>query len=178
LCSGNTRRANRELAERDVDIPESTLRTWKERTQKQAYQQLVEEELPQVYAAIAERCEDLALAQADVEAKLLAKLEGDLDKLDARDLASSLRNVNVAKAVNIDKASLVRGKPTEIREDRSLTEVARALSKYASVVKVNGQVVDSTAVELPALAGSDDSRATQVRQQRAPAPASSSGQDK
>lgn len=149
LCSGNYRRAGRELRERGVQIPDDTLRKWKDHTHKGSYQQIVEQELPQVYAAIAERCEDLALEQAEVEAVALEKLRQDLPSMDGRDVSNALRNLATSKAINIDKASVVRGRPTEIREDRTLVEVARSLNQYAGVVKVTGEVVESTAQELP-----------------------------
>lgn len=149
LCSGNVRRAERELTARGKRIPYTTLKDWKLRYHAQDYERIVEAELPKIYGEIATRCEDLALAQADVEESLLNRLVAVAPTMDARDLSSALRNVGVAKAVNIDKASLVRGRPTEIREDRSIGDLTRALHRFRGVVRVQPgeEPVDAEVVE-------------------------------
>ena len=48
-------------------------------------------------------------------------------QLSPRDTAGAIRNVIVAKAVNIDKASLIRGRPTEIRATADITDLLRGL---------------------------------------------------
>jgi hypothetical protein len=42
--------------------------------------------------------------------------------------AGALRNVAVTKAVNIDKASVIRGRPTELRAHIDVTDILRRLS--------------------------------------------------
>ena len=74
-------------------------------------------------------------------------MDAQADELSARDTAGALRNVSVAKAVNIGKASAIRGRPTEVVSHRSLESLRRTL-----VAKHPGLVVDSTAEELPPVA--------------------------
>jgi hypothetical protein len=72
-----------------------------------------------------------------------------------RDTAGAIRNVSVAKAVNIDKASVIRGRPTEIAAEADVTELLRALNSFGGVVKVNPVLlgeepeIESTAEEEP-----------------------------
>jgi hypothetical protein len=157
FCSGNTRRAARELqATGTRAIPRDTLNNWVRGKHRARYERIVEEILPTIYAGIAQRSEDLATRMAEVEEELLERVKARADELKPHEAASSLRNVTVAKAVNIDKAGLIRGRPTEIGEERTLVEVARALERFEGIVKINTEVLEGTAEEVEEAAAAED----------------------
>jgi hypothetical protein len=74
--------------------------------------------------------------------------------LSPRDTAGALRNVSVSKAVNIDKASAIRGRPSEITANIDVTDLLCSLANnYGGIVKVNPMLlseeppIESTAID-------------------------------
>jgi len=138
LSSGNIPRALKLLAEQDAEIPESTLREWVGKTHAERYSRVCDEVLPRVYGAMAQQSEDAAMRLAEVETQLAERMSEESDNLKAGEVAGALRNVTVAKAVNVDKASLIRGRPTAITERRDASELLRSLaSRFSGMVKVD-----------------------------------------
>ena len=135
LCSGNKRKASERTG-----ISCSTLAQWKSKQYPDEYKRIVEKELPRVYGEIAERCEDLALTESAIEEELALKLQAEMHEMKPSDVSTALRNMAVAKAVNIDKASLVRGRPTAITERRDASELLRSLAnRFGGMVKVDAE---------------------------------------
>jgi hypothetical protein len=62
-------------------------------------------------------------------------------------LPGALRNVETAKAINVDKSALLRGRPTQIVERRDAAELLRKL-QATGVVALDLPAVDSTAEEV------------------------------
>jgi hypothetical protein len=130
------------LADQGWPINRETLRSWVG-THENRYLEIQQQELPRIYARIAEQSEQLVDELSRAEWELLEKLRTETPNLKPGDVAGALRNVTVSKAVNFDKASLARGRPTEIHETRQLTEILRSLTATAAA-----KVIDSTAEEL------------------------------
>jgi hypothetical protein len=111
--------------------------------------------MPGIYDRIAEDSERIVQDLAELEAQLVDQLREQAGDLAPRDTAGAIRNVSVAKAVNIDKASVIRGRPTEIAAEADVTELLRALNSFGGVVKVNPVLlgeepeIESTAEEEP-----------------------------
>ena len=113
------------------------------------YRRIYEEELLGIYARIAEKSEDLIETYGGLEAELAERVRALMPEMRAGEAAGALRNVAVSKAVSIDKASVIRGRPTEIREERTMVDVARSLQRFAGIVKVNPELIAGTAEEIP-----------------------------
>jgi uncharacterized Ntn-hydrolase superfamily protein len=156
LCSGNSERAARALADQGWQIDARTLRKWRG-AHANRYEQLQAGVLPAVYGRIAERAENIAERLADLEEDAADRVAELLPDMKAGEAAGALRNVSVSKAVNIDKASVVRGRPTEIREDRSIEQTLRALARFMPEIKASplAQAIDTTAEEIPELGPRD-----------------------
>lgn len=155
ICSGNTRRAAQLLEDQGTTIPRSTLENWKH-IHPERYQRIQDTVMPKIYSRIAERSEDIVDRMADIEAKLADKLEQEVPNLKPADVAGALRNAAVTKAVNFDKASLARGRPTEIKQTSDMAGILRGLERFSSLVKVNWDVMDAeqvSEVESPQLSG-------------------------
>ena len=113
-AGGSTKRAAKALEAEGRKVPESTLRLWRSDLYADRYREIEADELPKRYARLAERCEANAERLGVIEELLTDRLEAEASGLTPRDAAGALRNVSVAKAVNIDKASVIRGRPSEI----------------------------------------------------------------
>jgi hypothetical protein len=139
LCSGTSRRASAELGAVGIDVDQSTLHRWRTALHTRRYERLYKEQLPRIGERVALRCEELAESQADLAARLVRAIDEKLPDIPARDLPGALRNVETAKAINVDKSALLRGKPTQIVERRDAGELIRRLNALG--------VIDSTAEE-------------------------------
>jgi hypothetical protein len=129
IASGNARKATALLAKQGVSIPRTTLQMWANQLYVERYRQIKREVMPAIYDRIAERSEQIADDLADLEGQLAEQMRRQAPELSPRDTAGALRNVSVAKAVNIDKATVIRGRPTEITAHVDVTEVLKNLSE-------------------------------------------------
>lgn len=116
-CNGNGRKAERLLAEDEgtPHIDHATLYRWKVHQHAEQYERVKAEVLPKVRLKAAERHMDLSDRLMDTEGLILERLNQNVDNLDPRDLAGSLRNVSTSGAIHTDKAQLLADQPTEIR---------------------------------------------------------------
>ena len=152
LCSGNCERAAKGLAEHDEKYaaPDArTLRRWKAQ-HSELYSRVESDALPRVRAELASEFTDLARAELNVTRKLLSRLDSEADALAPRDLAGAIRNLKVSGAVGVDKAQLLRGEPTEIKQNRSSAEILRALKDRYGVEVVDGTAEDVTDADVVA----------------------------
>ena len=149
LASGNSRRASAMLKERGQKVPHTTLDTWKHRTHPERYERIQADTLPKVRARLADEMEALAQDQIDLEAEITKRLRERLGEIPDRDLSGSLRNVAVAKGINMDKTAPIRGEPTQIIG----SPVERAEDALAALRR-HGLLVEAEAVEVE---GSEDS---------------------
>jgi hypothetical protein len=144
LCNGNTHAAHRNLKAVDISIPRPTIEGWVRKIHRERYQQLRHELVPRIHAKIAAECEDTAELAGQLEREMLVKLGKDYKQLAPRDQAGAIRNVSTTKAINVDKAALLRGQPTEIVEHRQ-----SAAELWAEFETMFPSVVNSTAEEMP-----------------------------
>jgi hypothetical protein len=143
LCNGNTRAAHRNLKAEGVHIPRPNIERWARVLYRQRYQELRAELVPRIHAKIAANCEDRAEQADELERKMLAKFGEDFEQLAPRDQAGAIRNVSTVKAINVDKAALLRGQPTEIvKHERSTDEL------WAEFRQMFPSIIPGTAVEI------------------------------
>lgn len=146
-------------------IDDATLRTWKSK-HRDNYDRLAKDLESQVVDKIAAEAENLAIRIAEVEAKIIAGLDDAAIKtLDAKDMASTLRNLSTSKALQIDKlSSPLRERPSHVQQDSGehlLTSIARLLGKPIPVTnEAEPQHIETSAV--PLSTGSDDPNAPEL----------------
>jgi CBS domain-containing protein len=141
--AGNVAEARRSLSEAGVDVPAETLRNWKRTDEyeriRHEYGQRLED---YVVAEIRERM----VEQSDLERLALQKTREALENDDVRDPARTMRDIAHAKAQNIDKLRVMTGRPTDISENRSLTELVKALEALGIAKVESGPVVEGELV--------------------------------
>lgn len=113
LVAGNTRRAARELKAQGHPVPRTTLSSWQD-IHADRLAELRRDVVPQIQARMAQQSEDLAERQVEAQHKAIDRFLIKVAELGPRDAASAVRDMAVSRAVNIDKAQLLRGQPTEI----------------------------------------------------------------
>jgi hypothetical protein len=143
--SGNAKRACTLLKKGTAGDPWSKYPTSKTIEEWQAkyadrFNEIRAEVVPLVKARLADVHTDLAQSLADLEARTLESLEGELDELSAKDRINLVRNAAIAGAVHVDKAQLLRGEATHIVK-RELPEIVRALA-------AKGVYIEGTATEI------------------------------
>lgn len=133
ICGGSGRRAQKELLEHHgIETSNEALYKWKRYPR---YERIRAELAPKLQEQVAQQCEDAANRAHEVETNLLERLA--TADIDDKDLAKSLKFVTDSKGTNIDKAALLRGRPTQITEHRDATSLIRKLQAQG-VVTVEG----------------------------------------
>lgn len=148
LYGGQARPASRFLKTNGVDIPESTLRNWKNRYPDRYYR-LYEDHMSEVVSREVAELSDLAQAiregieiAADLELRRLkaSKVGGE----GVKDAAQSAAKLSASLKVVGDHVLALQGKPSVVVEHKSGDQYLEELAKL-------GLVIDGTATEvLPA----------------------------
>ncbi len=137
MVSGNC-----EKASRLTGIPPKTLRNWRNDQHTERYAAIQAELQPTILADIAEHSEQLARRAAELEGELIEDLAANKGKLTPNETAGALRNVSTAKAINVDKALLLRGRPTSITATADVTELLKGLSsRFGAVVSTASELM-------------------------------------
>lgn len=108
-ANGNAAKAHRDLAEDDLDIPERTLNFWAIDQHKDEYERVRREVLPIVGAQTADEHMALARKQMAVSNKLADELARETHKLDPRDKATAMRNLDVGSGIHTGNARDLQG---------------------------------------------------------------------
>lgn len=139
LAGGNAARAAAGL-----DVGERSLQRWR-RSHAEEYERVRRELAPQLEAVAVSEAYERVLELGRLEALVAAKLEAAVEagEIPARDLPGALRNITTSKAINVDKILALSGRPTQVVEHRSATDIVRRLAAL-------GAVTDASVVELPA----------------------------
>lgn len=150
IWHGNSRQASRTLKEQGLDIPHQTLQDWK-RAHAERLAELTEQIVPQVREKLAQQFEVIGMRSAELTLKSLDKYDEKLDGLEARDLAGAIRNIGTTGAIGVDKASLLRGMPTEIRKTENVSDLVERVQQTEKALRERypSLFVDSTAEEIP-----------------------------
>jgi transposase-like protein len=144
ILAGSSTRASQETG-----ISEDTLRSWK-RIHADQYDRLTRDLEPRVVQKIAAEAESLVLSIADRERAILASFsDEEIQGLDAKDKAATLRNLTTSKALQIDKlSSPLRERPSHVQQGSDveglMMRMARLLGHEAPK-HVENQAITSTA---------------------------------
>lgn len=150
IWHGNTRQAARVLKEQGIEIPRTTLQEWK-KGYAERLNELTEQIVPQVREKLAQQFELIGMRSAELTLETLDEYGDKLKDLDARDLAGAIRNVSTAGAIGIDKASLLRGMPTEIRKTENVGDLVERVQQTERALRDRfpNLFVEGTAEEIP-----------------------------
>jgi hypothetical protein len=141
-CRGNSRKAAALLRTQGITVSQQTLAKWRAGLHADRYRELYHRLLPDIERIAAQRTEEIAESQAELEELLTERARKEYRDIPARDLPGAIRNTAVAKAVNIDKSLLMRGRPTQITSNLQAEPLLRKLQAIGLMT------VDSTAEEL------------------------------
>ena len=141
-CNGSASEAHKLLKADGLTIPAKTLESWKDRTHAEKYQRIRREEGPRLRQRAIDAHLAAAARELAVSAKMTVRLEENIDEIPPRDLPGGIRNLETSVGINIDKAQLLAGQPTEIHQTRSADELLRSLQD-----KLGTKFVEGTAEE-------------------------------
>ena len=150
IWHGNSRQASRVLGEAGIEVPPTTLILWKN-THTERYAELTEQIVPQVREKLAQQFEVIGMRSAELTLDTLEQFSDEVKNLPARDLAGAIRNLSTAGAIGVDKASLLRGMPTEIRKTENVSDLVERVQQTEKALreKYPSLFVESTAEEIP-----------------------------
>lgn len=134
LCGGNARRASRELEEKGLKIPRTTLQKWSQSQHVERYAELRREVMPRIHDRMARESEDLAIEYGEAERKTLERYLQVVPVLKPAEAAGAARNMATSRGIATDKALTLRGQPTQITEHRSVDETLKALARLGAKV--------------------------------------------
>lgn len=134
---GNTRQASR-----TTGIPQQTLQDWKTR-HADRLEALEAQIVPRIREKLAAQYEQIATRSAEIALEGLDQFATEMPSLPVKELAGAIRNITTSGAIGVDKASLMRGLPTEIRETRNADDILKTLSQ-----KFPGMFVEGSAEEM------------------------------
>jgi hypothetical protein len=140
-CGGNARRASDQLATIGVQVPWATLRNWRYSQYTERYHEIRREHWREIERRNREEMPSLIRAMQDLEEQAVEQAREDLAAGKIKDIGSFLRNATTSKAINIDKHSLLVGRPTSITEHRNSEDVLRSLASLGHI--------EGTAEQLP-----------------------------
>ena len=106
---------------------------------------------PQIEAAVVEEMRAFIVQAGRVKSKVLDRIDRALDEdaIPERDLHNTLRNVAGSQGTAVEKTLSLSGRPSQVVEHRSATELLERLQKLGAL-KRPGHDADATAVEIPA----------------------------
>jgi hypothetical protein len=141
IWHGNAVQAARALKERGAEIPRTTLQEWK-RSHADRLAELEAQIVPQVREKLAQQYEVIGMRAGELTLASMERLGDELGEIPIRDLAGTIRNLTTSGAIGIDKASLLRGMPTEIRQTDSAEEILKRLAQKHPGMFVDGTTAD------------------------------------
>jgi hypothetical protein len=149
LFSGNTRRASAALKEHGLKVSQATLYKWKAHRYVERYDEIYKRGLPLRDARTAQRFEEITEAAADATQRLIDRTDQALheNEIPARDLPGAARNMATAAAISVDKALLMRGRPTQIVERQDAAPLLRKLEALGVATLERSFDAETTAEE-------------------------------
>jgi hypothetical protein len=146
---GNVRRARENLIRDGLEIPESTLRVWKDDRHREQYRRIEEDHGRDLERQI------VAVTQANVTraAELEAKLIEDMADVPREQKPQALRALVDAKSKGTNQILALTGRsqpPARVNEFGQLLDILEAKGLVKMNVPRPAETVDGTADELPA----------------------------
>jgi hypothetical protein len=132
-CAGNSGLAAKHLEEDGLSIPLRTIQYWKADLHADKYQAIREIALP----AIRRQAADMHMASArrrmELADELADALKAKKGELEAKDLSTALRNVDVGSAVHTDKATQLN----EVEQPRPAQNFGNMLREFKQMTGID-----------------------------------------
>jgi hypothetical protein len=132
---GKSKRTADQLAEQGLEVSAEALRSWRNRSFPKRYEAIRQELGRDICEKIAGQAFERVLEADELLAKLLKETEDKLGKIPPAHLAKAVQSIAQAKSANIQDAQLLRDRPTEIKEVRSVEECIAVLERYGLLKK-------------------------------------------
>jgi hypothetical protein len=122
------------------------------------YEQVRRDLAPQIEAAVVEEMRGFIVEAGRVKSRVLERIDAALDLpadeggIPSRDLPQTLRNVAASQGTAIDKTLSLSGRPSQVVEHRSASELLERLQKLGAL-KRPGHDAEATATEITAESG-------------------------
>lgn len=129
-------------------VSRQLLHLWATQQLPDRYEEIRTQVSQQVAQRVANQAEQIAIAAGELELQLIEDLQAKHHDMDARDVATALRNLTTTKALNIDKiASPIRGRPTVIHSDRTAQDILNALKALEPGLIIDNEPVEAEVIE-------------------------------
>jgi hypothetical protein len=129
LHGGNVKQTVEALGEEGVLVKNAELRYWRDVAFPTRYYALRKELSAEVGEEVAGRAMEKAIVADDAESLFIEKAVEKADDISPDRLTAAARDMSQVKAQNIEKAQLLRNKPTQIQETRDTAELLNVLRK-------------------------------------------------
>lgn len=118
------------------------------------YLRLHEEHSGQIEQIAVAQARDTALRAGELEAKILSKIEGQIDQgeeIDVKTLSMALKNVSTTRGISVDKLLILTNRPTQITDKRDVGAILRAIAQKApGLIQLDdSEVEDADPAQLP-----------------------------
>ena len=144
-AGGSATRAHAVLSEQGLDPlpPRRTIQNWTTGRFRNRYHEMLSEQARDLEEIVAAQATANAIRMGDAEQDALRQTMAGLSMASGVEASMILRNISQSKAVQVDKAQLLRGRPTQINAERSLDELARALERLGLVESTAEEITDA-----------------------------------
>ena len=108
---GNLKKTADELIDDEFQVPESTLRYWRDEAHREQYRRLEDEYGRQLEQEAISAARLLIFEAQSAERELVQKIHGRLPQMDPREMPQALRALTDAKAKAVDRVLSMTGRP-------------------------------------------------------------------
>lgn len=134
-----------QLKEEGIKVSRRLLTSWREKQFPRRYHEIRQGLGKAISEDLADRATETALEANQATRQYIQQAVSRIDEVDANHLAKNAQSLAMVASQNIEKAELLRGKPTEIKK----IDLEDALSVLESLgVAERHQVIDGTAEEI------------------------------
>ena len=127
-CAGHYTAASRLCAEQGFEVSAQALRDWCLNRHAARYAELRDRYAAELEEKLIHDMRDLAAQGVEAQRVAISEAHKLLESGDDKDPSRTAANLSRVVQTNVDKMLAVSGRPTSIREDRSLDEILRALT--------------------------------------------------
>ena len=149
LCTTTYAGASDLLAEQGHQISGRTLERWCKDTHVVRFEKLREEWAPRIEASLANDLLGNARLAAETERLAIEAAREELIDGTAKEPSKIARDLSQVKAQSVDKRLALQGRPTDIKENRDISEIVRALvGMNVASIAAPVDVADATAASI------------------------------
>lgn len=144
LSGGSSAVASKRLKEQGAEIPEKTLRNWRENQYPKRYAHLQQKYGAELEELAVRGIRSNLLLADQLERDMLEDFAGSYKSLDAKDKAGAIRNIATTKAINADKLLQLTGRPTQTIEHRNASDLLAQIAQRVGLPAIEGTAEEIT----------------------------------